>query len=359
MASQQPGAGSGERGKADPGLQNFQFTFTATPGTNGFIEPDPKPGQVEASESLSESVKNFPEEFGRTYHAYRAGSYAFPNDAVEQERLALQGEILRRLFGDRLYFAPLSESTPPRRILDVATGVGDWAIQMGDLFPSAQVIATDLSPIQPEQVPPNVNFYVEDSSDPWEYSRKFDYIHTRAVSGCWSSFEKQVAEQAFAALEPGGWFESQEGDSTIACDDGTLDPNGPMARWFRDLTVAGATCDRSVVVGATLREVYERVGFVDVHERIFKIPTNGWAKDEGLKELGRMWERNLLQGVSGFSFCLFNRVFGRTAVEIEVSLVDVRRDISDPRIHAYMPIYVVWGRKPFPGERPIRAPKFQ
>lgn len=67
------------------------------------------------------------------------------------------------LFGNRLYFAPLSESNPPRNILDVATGVGDWAIQMGDLFPSAQVIATDLSPIQPEQVPPNVNFYVEDS----------------------------------------------------------------------------------------------------------------------------------------------------------------------------------------------------
>lgn len=156
-------------------------------------------------------------------------------------------------------------------------------------------------------------------SDPWEYSQSFDYIHTRAISGCWSSFEKQIAEQAFAALEPGGWFESQEMDSTVACDDDTLDPEGPMARWFRDLTIAGESCDRPIIVGATLREVYERVGFVEVHERIFKVPTNGWAKDEGLKMLGRMWERNLLQGLSGFSFSLFNRVFGRTAAEIEVS----------------------------------------
>lgn len=35
---------------------------------------------------------------------------------------------------------------------------------------------------------------------------------------------------------------------------------------------------------------------------------------------------------------------------LQVSLVKVRRDVSDPSIHAYLPFYVVWGRKPFPGE---------
>lgn len=136
-------------------------------------------------------MQNFPVEFGRTYHAYRAGcelllpldhhrfpqrrvltdaihvpvsaAYAFPNDAPEQERLTLQAETLRKLFDNRLFFAPLSEKTPPRTVLDVATGVGDWAIQMGDYFPDSEIIGTDLSPIQPEHVPPNVNFYVEDS----------------------------------------------------------------------------------------------------------------------------------------------------------------------------------------------------
>lgn len=82
---------------------------------------------------------------------------------LEQERLALQNDSLVKLFGDRLFFAPLSKASPPRTILDIATGLGDWAIQMGDLFPQSQIIATDLSPIQPEDVPPNVNFYVEDS----------------------------------------------------------------------------------------------------------------------------------------------------------------------------------------------------
>jgi SAM-dependent methyltransferase len=81
----------------------------------------------------------------------------------ERERLSLQHDVMTRLFGGKLFFAPLNEGFPPRRILDVATGTGEWAIEIGDRFPRSQVTATDLSPIQPAEVPPNVTFYVEDS----------------------------------------------------------------------------------------------------------------------------------------------------------------------------------------------------
>ena len=73
-----------------------------------------------------------------------------------------QYELTRILLDDRRYFAPLSHDNPPRKILDVGTGTGRWAIEMADEFPQAQVIGTDLSPIQPTIVPPNVRFYVED-----------------------------------------------------------------------------------------------------------------------------------------------------------------------------------------------------
>lgn len=90
-------------------------------------------------------------------------AYAFPNDSQEVERLSFQSEVITSLFEGKLFFAPLSKSTPPRTILDIATGTGQWAIDIGDYFPNAEVTATDLSPIQPAEVPPNVNFYVEDS----------------------------------------------------------------------------------------------------------------------------------------------------------------------------------------------------
>ncbi|EGX93629.1 TAM domain methyltransferase, putative [Cordyceps militaris CM01] len=342
------GKGSGQNNSRDFSQYEFSFNYSLP---SAEIEPDPAMDDIVGSSwSLSESIRNFPTEFGRTYHAYKAGSYAFPNDTIEQERLLLQFNAMTRLFGGKLYFAPLSAQNPPRLVLDIATGTGDWAIQMGDEFPQAQIVATDLSPIQPEDVPPNVSFFVEDSSEPWEYSESYDYIHTRVTSGCWSSFEEQIAKQAFENLQPGGWFESQEYDSIITSDDGTLSPDSALARWFHELATAGDLCDRPTVMAHKLREVYERVGFVDVQERIFKMPTNAWPKDEKLKEIGCMWERNFMSGLAGFSFRMFNKAFSRTPEEIEVALVDVRREFSDPRIHAYLPIWVVWGRKPHPNE---------
>ncbi|KAK4082088.1 CAZyme family GH76 [Purpureocillium lilacinum] len=326
-------AGDGDGERAVP-LQGFEFTFDL-PFTSG--------NSIEAEERHSIPIRKRAELSGRIrphipcvpswlyeLHEFATVSladqivqaYAFPNDAPEQERLALQGECIKRVLGDRLYFAPLSPSRPPLRILDIATGVGDWAIDMGDLFPGSTIIATDLSPIQPENVPPNVYFYVEDSTDPWDFTHQFDYIHTRSTVGCWASFETQIAEQAFQALEPGGWFESQEVDSIVCCDDGTLTPDNPVAVLFNDLVEAAGKLDRPAILGATLKEVYERVGFVDVQQRGIKMPIGGWARDMRLKEIGLMWRANLLEGLAGFSYQLLNRAFDRTVEEINVSLIE-------------------------------------
>lgn len=90
-------------------------------------------------------------------------AYLFPNDVPERDRLKLQSECVKHLLGNKLYLAPLSRSKPPVRVMDVATGLGDWAIELGDLFPESIIVGTDLSPIQPDEVPPNVHFYVEDA----------------------------------------------------------------------------------------------------------------------------------------------------------------------------------------------------
>jgi predicted O-methyltransferase YrrM len=89
-------------------------------------------------------------------------AYHFPNDELELDRLDSQHEILRILLDGRNYLAPLSHENPPRKILDIATGTGRWAIEMGDEFPRTSIIGTDLSPVQPEMVPPNVRFCIDD-----------------------------------------------------------------------------------------------------------------------------------------------------------------------------------------------------
>ncbi|PTB69704.1 S-adenosyl-L-methionine-dependent methyltransferase [Trichoderma citrinoviride] len=341
-------------GQAASGLEDYQFTFncSAPSSTNGsFLEPDPQAvSMTDDSMSLTESIFDFPKRFGRTYHAYKEGSYMFPNDKLEQDRLAIQDYAFTKAMGDKLYFAPL-DARPPRRILDIATGTGDWAIAMGDRFPEARVTATDLSPIQPDIVPMNVEFFVEDSSEPWVFSEPFDYIHTKTTGGCWESFETQIVQQAFDTLSPGGWFEAQECCPVPHCDDGTFKADSALALWFLDFLNAAVAAKRPHAEFGYLKSMMERVGFVDIHQRIFKVPLNGWARDPALKEIGQLMETNMQMGLSAFSLGLFNQVYGRTPEEIEVSLVEVRREVSDPSIHAYLPIFVAWGRKPFPGEQ--------
>lgn len=90
-------------------------------------------------------------------------AYHFPNDQAELERLENMYELIRMALDGRNYLAPWSQQNPPRKVLDLATGAGRWAIEMGDEFPTAEIVGIDLCPIQPTMVPPNVNFYVEDA----------------------------------------------------------------------------------------------------------------------------------------------------------------------------------------------------
>lgn len=62
-------------------------------------------------------------------------------------RLDLTHHMIQLILGNKLHLAPIGEN--PRRILDIGTGSGIWAIEMGDQYPMAEIIGTDLSPVQP------------------------------------------------------------------------------------------------------------------------------------------------------------------------------------------------------------------
>lgn len=131
-----------------------------------------------ASTSLSSSARDYLYENGRRYHRFREGRYNFPNDEAEQDREDMKHACVKMLC-QQLYFAPLDERNV-QNVLDIGTGTGIWAIEMGDQFPSANVVGIDLSPIQPDWVPSNVHFVVDDAESEWLYpDDHFDYVHSR------------------------------------------------------------------------------------------------------------------------------------------------------------------------------------
>ncbi|KAF5854572.1 hypothetical protein GGP41_007359 [Bipolaris sorokiniana] len=96
--------------------------------------------------TLASDDLDYVHENGRTYaneSYYLPCVYKPNNDFVEQDRLSLQHEIFLRALKGRLTTTKLLPST--RRILDLGTGPGHWAVSMAQQYPHAEVVGIDIT----------------------------------------------------------------------------------------------------------------------------------------------------------------------------------------------------------------------
>ncbi|KAF5694729.1 methyltransferase [Fusarium denticulatum] len=300
----------------------------------------------ESLESLRSSVLRFQEENGRTYHAMSSGNYNFPNDASESDRLDLQHNLWLLTLHGELGLSPKIKE-PAKRVMDVGTGTGIWAIEYADLHPEAQVALTlrlriaNLS----LRVPPNCAFEIDDLEKEWMWTEPFDFIFCRVMTGSFADMEKFV-QNAYDNLEPGGYLEMQDLTYPIACDDGTLPPDCEVLRSGLLSIEASAKAGRAINLAPKYKSFLEKSGFVDVVEKQFKWPINEWPKDKHYKELGKWSYANINNGLEGLLLGLFTRFLGWSADEVRVFCSAMRKQLRDRSIHAYIPVYVVYGRKP-------------
>jgi SAM-dependent methyltransferase len=305
------------------------------------------------SSSLASSILNYKYENGRRYHAYREGEYPFPNDEREQDRMDLLHHIFRLMLGGALFRAPISSF--PQRILDFGTGTGIWAIDMADEYPSAEVIGTDLSPIQPTWVPPNCKFWVDDVESDWNYreSEAFDFIHGRGMAGGIRDWPR-LFSRIYTHLRPGGWLEMQEFEAVIRSEE---DPDLTSAPWIKEwqgkLDEASSMFGKGMNVAATHKDKLVDAGFVDVHDDVYRIPIGRWAKDPKLKELGMYEAAQVLDSVEPFTLGLFTRVLKYRNEEAQVLMAGVRSELRNSKLHLYLTYHFTYGRKP--GDRGIET----
>ncbi|MCJ1270533.1 hypothetical protein MMC22_010430 [Lobaria immixta] len=245
----------------------------------------------------------------------------FPNDEDEQDRMDIQHEMYMRACDHRLHFAPFDD-TKGKKVFDVGTGTGIWCIQMGDLFPEAEVLGNDLSPIQPAMVPQNVRFEVDDVESRW-----------------------MLVKQCYENLRPSGIVELQDGDFIWYSEDGSLKGTW-LEKWSHDFVRAAQKVGRTVQPGPQPETWIREAGFEDIHHEKVQLPLGIWPKDKKMKDVGAFNLVQLKEGLEGFSLRLFTNILGWAPEELQVLLGEVREDLADRKIHALNDMHIVWARKP-------------
>ncbi|KAK1470855.1 TAM domain methyltransferase [Colletotrichum cuscutae] len=317
-----------------------------SPGPDDGYASGTESGSSRASTSLASHVRDYSFENRRRYHRYKEGQYHFPNDDDEQEREDTKHTMVVHLCGGQLHSAPLKN---PQRIIDVGTGTGIWAIDMGDEYPEAEIIGVDLSPIQPEFVPPNVRFMVDDAEVEWVYpDNHFDFVHLRNMAPSIKKWPELFAE-AYRVTKPGGWIELQEMRWVYGCDDKTMPPTFAPVKMVANIKEALAKLDVEMNAAELYPAHVAAAGFVNLAHEVKKVPVGPWAKDDDLKKIGEYCRAAIYDGLHAITIGPFTRGLGWTPEEVEVFLIEVRRDLLDRSVHSYVHFHTLAAQKPLDG----------
>ncbi|RGP74603.1 hypothetical protein FSPOR_1180 [Fusarium sporotrichioides] len=301
--------------------------------------------------SINSSILEYRTINGRTYHAERGDAqYWASNDNQASEALDIIHHTSCLIMDGKLNFAPVKA---PKKVLDVGTGTGIWAMDFGDEFPEAEVIGTDISPIQPSWVPPNVKFEIEDFTLDWTFpNNSADFVHMRFLYGSVPDWYA-LYERAFQVTKPGGWVESHEGDPMGLSDDDSVKPGSAIAEWGKFFHEGGKKLGRvfSPLPDNLQEKGMKAAGFVDIQSKTIKVPVGDWPKEERLKEIGRFTTLSILSDVEGHIAFMATLLEGWTKEQVVLYCAQLRKELkSKKQAHAYYLQRIVWGRKPAEGE---------
>ncbi|KAF4336087.1 phosphoethanolamine n-methyltransferase 3 [Fusarium beomiforme] len=299
--------------------------------------------------TVASSILEYRKFKGRSYHsAYHDSSYLIPTDEQTLENFDLMHHFLTLLTDDKLYLAPVKDDA--QKVLDVGTGtglfLGIWAIDYADEHPNTAVIGTDLSAVQPDWVPPNLKFEIDDCTKPWTWdANTFDFVHMRYLFGAirdWTALFKE----AYNVVKPGGWVESEP---MTHSDDGTVTNDGTTAlggTWDKMFIEGGKItgCSLSVLTEDLQMKAMKEAGFVDIQEAYYKA-------NPKLAEIGQYAKLSLESDLVGYSQMIWHEVLKWPADEYQVFLMQMPKDLRNKKLHPYFNVRFVWGRKPEDGEQ--------
>ncbi|KAL2181316.1 S-adenosyl-L-methionine-dependent methyltransferase [Thermothelomyces heterothallicus CBS 202.75] len=299
---------------------------------------------IDSARTLYAEDFDFVIENGRQY----CGDYFLPIDQTEQTRQYVIHQVYLKLFNLELTTVPLEN---PTYILDVGTGIGEWAIGMAEKYPQCEVFGTDIAPIQPtHQVPFNVEFHIENAEEEWiRPANAVDLVHLRNMQGAFSDWSF-IYSQAFACIKPGGWIEVIDWEDFLAEENFlSFYPEGSAPYIFVNALLEAAELAGKPRDSRHLnKNLLTEAGFVDIQDSVYDL---GIGSREN-SSYGKFWFFSVITGIEPTALRLLTKYLGWDPDDVRELCEKVAQEIKavadDPdRADAFVvKLRVVVGRKP-------------
>ncbi len=289
-----------------------------------------------STKSLTDSAMEQYLENGRRYCS---PTYYMPNDDEEQTRLTITHQAFLSVLDGRLTLGRIAPGVT--RILDIGTGPGDWAIAVGEQYPDAEIVATDISPFPSTAVPPNVFFEIDDAQEEWTYADVFDFIHIRGLAGAFPDWPAIYAS-AMKHLRPGGCLEVAD-FGLISVRNGI--PGSYIGAFNGACQSAAEKAGTPIGSDHLRKSVIEAAGLSVVKSRVIEVPLGTWSSDRRKAAAGKMALVSALEGLEAMSLRLLTREMAWKPEAVRDLCEKVKGEITRPGVRAFTPCHFVVARK--------------
>ncbi|KAI1472218.1 S-adenosyl-L-methionine-dependent methyltransferase [Daldinia caldariorum] len=290
-----------------------------------------------AGSSSSRLFRSIVYKFGRAFNR----NYFLPHDKQEQERNNLQHEISIDVHDGALHICPVEN---PKRVLDVGTGTGIWAVEFAKRHPDCYVLGTDLNPVpDPPSTIHNCHFIIADADEEWKLGSPFDLIHVRSLGE--PTDKRRLFKSIYDNLAPGGWVEFQEWLLHVQSSDRSLEGTA-FQRWNQFLAEGLQKLGRSLFYILDYKALLEQTGFQNVVELKYAVPTNTWAPGRQYQRIGARQRTNTLEVIDIYSRSVLTQGLGWSDQAVDKLLAEARKDIDNTRIHSFSTLMTIYCQKP-------------
>ena len=148
------------------------------------------------------------------------------------------------------------------------------------------------------------------------------------------------------ALKPGGWVELQDLRLAVQCDDSTMPDDYGVRDFLVNLRRGFEALEYDLLSLEKNKLRLSESKFINVVEKVWKVPIGAWPKDRRMKEVGLYNRLVLAEALQGVSLVPYTRGLGWTATEVEAYLPGIRKALTDASIHSYYTFHAVYGQKP-------------